>query len=51
MGILPLEFINGQTADSIGLNGYETYSIEMPMKVSYFYNLGWITIISEREKS
>ncbi|MCH3943255.1 MAG: aconitate hydratase AcnA [Atopobiaceae bacterium] len=28
MGILPLEFADGQTADSLGLDGTETYSIE-----------------------
>jgi aconitate hydratase len=28
MGILPLEFANGQTAESIGLDGKETYTIE-----------------------
>jgi len=28
MGVLPLEFVNGQTAESLGLTGRETYSIE-----------------------
>ena len=27
MGVLPLEFVDGQTADSLGLNGRETYTI------------------------
>jgi aconitate hydratase len=28
MGVLPLEFINGETRQSLGLTGYETYDIE-----------------------
>jgi aconitate hydratase len=28
MGILPLQFRDGENADSLGLNGFETYSIE-----------------------
>jgi len=28
MGVLPLEFINGDTRQSLGLTGFETYSIE-----------------------
>jgi aconitate hydratase len=28
MGILPLEFVNGQNRKSLGLTGFETYSIE-----------------------
>ncbi|MEQ1883951.1 MAG: aconitate hydratase AcnA [Bryobacteraceae bacterium] len=28
MGVLPLQFINGQNRESLGLTGYETYSIE-----------------------
>ena len=27
MGILPLEFISGESADSLGLTGFETYDI------------------------
>ncbi len=27
MGVLPLQFLNGQTADSLGLSGYESFSI------------------------
>lgn len=30
MGILPLQFAAGQTADSIGLSGRETFSAELP---------------------
>lgn len=29
MGILPLEFIEGQDADSLGLTGFEKFSIKM----------------------
>ena len=29
MGILPLEFIEGENADSIGLNGTEQFSIKL----------------------
>src|SRR6185312_6851119 len=28
MGVLPLQFMEGQTAASLGLNGFETFSIE-----------------------
>ncbi|MEP6834146.1 MAG: aconitate hydratase AcnA [Gemmatimonas sp.] len=28
MGVLPLEFINGETRQSLGLTGFETYTIE-----------------------
>jgi aconitate hydratase len=28
MGVLPLQFLDGQTAESLGLNGFETFSIE-----------------------
>lgn len=30
MGIIPLQFIPGQNADSFGLTGRETYNIELP---------------------
>lgn len=33
MGILPLQFLEGQTADSLGLTGYEQYSIDLPEDV------------------
>jgi aconitase A len=29
MGILPLEFINGEGADSLGLNGTEQFTIDI----------------------
>jgi aconitate hydratase len=28
MGVLPLEFLPGQTAESLGLNGHESYTVE-----------------------
>ncbi|MEQ1948047.1 MAG: aconitate hydratase AcnA [Bryobacteraceae bacterium] len=28
MGVLPLQFINGQSRESLGLTGFETYSVE-----------------------
>lgn len=30
MGILPLQFIEGQTSDSLGITGYETFDIALP---------------------
>lgn len=30
MGILPLQFLDGETADSLGLTGFESYDIELP---------------------
>lgn len=33
MGVLPLQFLQGQTADSLGLTGYEQYSIDLPEDV------------------
>lgn len=29
MGILPTEFVNGENADSLGLNGKETFSLNL----------------------
>lgn len=34
MGVLPLQFLEGQTADSLGLTGLETYSIDLPEEVT-----------------
>lgn len=33
MGIIPLQYLDGQNADSLGLTGQETYSITIPEKV------------------
>ncbi|RVE39901.1 hypothetical protein evm_015449, partial [Chilo suppressalis] len=30
MGIMPLQFLDGQNSDSLGLDGSETYSINVP---------------------
>lgn len=30
MGIIPLQYLPGDTAESLGLTGYETYDIEIP---------------------
>ena len=30
MGILPLQFLNGETGESLGLKGDELYEIEIP---------------------
>lgn len=34
MGVIPLEFLQGDTADSLGLTGRERYSITIPEKLS-----------------
>lgn len=33
MGVVPLQFLPGETADSLGLTGYETYDIDLPDQV------------------
>lgn len=30
MGLIPLQFLPGESADSLGLTGFETYEVEMP---------------------
>ena len=30
MGVLPLQYLEGENAETLGLTGYETYSIELP---------------------
>lgn len=30
MGIIPFQYVGGQTADSLGLTGTETFSIDVP---------------------
>ena len=30
MGIMPLEYLSGQNAESLGLTGKESYTIEVP---------------------
>ncbi len=34
MGVLPLQFAEGQTADSLGLDGTETFNIDIPDDLS-----------------
>ncbi len=34
MGILPLEYIKGENAESLGLNGKETFAIHLTEKLS-----------------
>src|SRR5690606_35735383 len=34
MGILPLQFINGENAEKLGLKGEEVYDIEIPEKMT-----------------
>lgn len=38
MGILPLEFTNGENAESLGLNGHESYTLDViPEKIHVFF--------------
>ncbi|XP_063836172.1 cytoplasmic aconitate hydratase-like [Ostrinia nubilalis] len=39
MGIMPLQFLNGENAESLGLSGAETYSIDVPENVAPGQNL------------
>lgn len=34
MGIIPLQYLDGQTAESIGLTGNELYTIDIPDELS-----------------
>ena len=34
MGILPLQYLDTQNADSLGLTGRESYSIEVPQDIT-----------------
>lgn len=33
MGIIPFQYLPGQTADTLGLTGKETYTVELPQKL------------------
>ncbi len=33
MGIVPLQYVDGQTADSLGLTGKELYNIDIPSEL------------------
>lgn len=48
MGVVPLQFLPGETAESLGLTGYETYDIDLPEKVQ-LGQLVTITAKSENE--
>lgn len=48
MGVLPLQFLEGQTADSLGLTGLETYSIDLPEDVTVGQMVA-VRAISENE--
>ena len=39
MGIIPLQFINGQNASSLGLTGLEKYTINIPEDVQPGQNI------------
>jgi aconitate hydratase len=30
MGVLPLQFLDNENAETLGLSGYESFSIELP---------------------
>lgn len=34
MGIMPLQFVEGQSAESLGLTGKETFTIDIPQNLS-----------------
>lgn len=34
MGIIPLQFLDGENAETLGLNGRETYNIHIPENLS-----------------
>ena len=39
MGILPLEFTNGENAEILGLNGHESYTLDVnPETIHVFIN-------------
>lgn len=33
MGIIPLQFLDGESADTLGLTGRETYNIKLPANI------------------
>ena len=34
MGIIPMQYLPGQSAESLGLNGTETFDIQLPQDIS-----------------
>ncbi|KAL3503515.1 hypothetical protein ACH5RR_037964 [Cinchona calisaya] len=51
MGIIPLCFKSGEDADTLGLTGYERYSIDLPKKVSDIRPGQDVTITTDDGKS
>ncbi|CAI9088389.1 OLC1v1022698C1 [Oldenlandia corymbosa var. corymbosa] len=51
MGIIPLCFKSGEDADSLGLTGYERYTIDLPDKVSDIRPGQDITVTTDKGKS
>ena len=50
MGILPLQYLDGQNADSLGLTGRESYSIAIPQDIAPGHILTvkvWIVHVSQ----
>ena len=51
MGIIPLCFKPGEDADTLGLTGYERYTIDLPKKVSDVRPGQDITVTTDDGKS
>jgi len=39
MGIVPLQYLPGQTAETLGLNGHEEFTIELPEQIKPGQNI------------
>ena len=39
MGILPLEFTNGENAESLGLNGHESYTLDVNPETIHVFKI------------
>lgn len=51
MGIIPLCFKQGDDADSLGLTGYERYTIDLPSNISGIRPGQDITVVTDNGKS
>ena len=51
MGIIPLCFKPGQDADSIGLTGYERYTIDLPSDIKLITPGQDIEVVTDTGKS
>lgn len=51
MGIIPLCFKSGEDADSLGLTGYERFSIDLPSNVSEIRPGQDVTVVTDNGKS